>query len=77
VLGRYVIHTQNTAQRWFKFDNVGPSPHRRAALGMASDGTHVFILGGYTGGKGEDDLSLIHVFDTSMYFFLSSHLDSS
>jgi hypothetical protein len=35
---------------------------------MASDGTRVFVLGGYSKGARSDDISLIHVFDTSMYF---------
>ena len=35
---------------------------------MASDGTRVFVLGGYSAGARPDELSLIHVFDTSMYF---------
>ena len=35
---------------------------------MASDGTRVFVLGGYSRDARVDELSLIHVFDTSMYF---------
>jgi hypothetical protein len=57
----------NAAQRWFKLDNVGPSPHGRSAHAMASDGTQVFMLGGYSKGARSDEISLIHVFDTSMY----------
>ena len=36
---------------------------------MASDGTRVFVLGGYIehARSDEDENSLIHVFDTSMY----------
>jgi hypothetical protein len=34
---------------------------------MASDGARVFVLGGYSKGAQEDEISLIHVFDTSMY----------
>jgi hypothetical protein len=56
------------AQRWFKFHNEGRSPHRRSAHAMASDGTRVFVLGGYSKGARSDEISLIHVFDTSMYF---------
>ena len=58
---------RNAAQRWFKFHNVGPSPRGRAAHAMASDGTRVFVLGGYSKGARVDEMSLIHVFDTSMY----------
>ncbi|KAF8489448.1 hypothetical protein F5888DRAFT_1929890 [Russula emetica] len=50
--------------RWFKFHNVGPSPHGRSSHAMASDGTRVFVLGGYSEGARADEVSLIHVFDT-------------
>jgi hypothetical protein len=46
---------------------VGPSPHRRAYHSMASDGKHVFVLGGNSSDAWGDEVSLIHVFDTSMY----------
>ena len=35
---------------------------------MASDGTRVFVLGGSSNGARLDEMSLIHVFDTSMFF---------
>ena len=35
---------------------------------MASDGTRVFVLGGHSPDARADEISLIHVFDTSMYF---------
>jgi hypothetical protein len=35
---------------------------------MASDGTRVFVLGESLEGARVDEMSLIHVFDTSMYF---------
>jgi len=38
---------------------------------MASDGTRVFVLGGYSEGARADEASLIHVFDTSMHFLLA------
>jgi hypothetical protein len=63
-----LVHMRNAARRWFKFDNVGSSPHRRSAHAMASDGTRVFVLGGYSDGARPDEISFIHVFDTSMYF---------
>src|ERR1700679_1421925 len=56
------------AQQWFKCHNEGPSPRGRAAPAMVSDGTRVFVLGGYSNGAWADELSLIHVFNTSMYF---------
>jgi hypothetical protein len=59
---------RNSAQRWFKFHNVGPSPHRTSYHAMASDGTRVFVLGGFSEDAQSDEISLIHVFDTSMYF---------
>ena len=58
---------RNAAQRWFKFHNEGLSPHRRANHAMASDGTRVFVLEGYSKRSRSDETSLIHVFDTSMY----------
>ena len=67
VLNCYLVHIRNAAQRWFKFHNVGPSPHARSIHAMASDGTRVFVLGGYSKGARVDEMSLIHVFDTSMY----------
>ena len=68
MLNRYLVHMRNAARRWFKFHNVGPSPHRRSSHFMASDGTRVFVLGGCSEGARSDEISLIHVFDTSMYF---------
>ena len=63
-----LVHMRNAAQRWFQFQNVGPSPHKRSNHTMASDGTRIFVLGGYSKGARADEISLIHVFDTSMYF---------
>ena len=59
---------RNAARRWFKFHNVGTSPCRRLAHAMASHGTRVFVLGGYSADARSDEISLVHVFDTSMYF---------
>jgi hypothetical protein len=70
VLNRYLVYMRNAAQRWFNFHNVGPSPHKRAYHAMASDGSRVFVLGGNSKGARADEISLIHVFDTSMYFLL-------
>jgi hypothetical protein len=67
-LNRYLVHMRDAAQRWFKFDNVGQSPHKRSSHAVASDGTRVFVLGGYSEGAQSDEISSIHVFDTSMYF---------
>ena len=53
-------------QRWYMFQNMGPSPSGRSGHAMASMGTRVFVLGGesFTPSK-TDDSSLIHVLDTS------------
>ena len=67
MLNRSLVHMRNAAQRWFNLQNVGPSPHRRAYHIMGSDGTFVFVLGGHSKGAQEDEISLIHVFDPSMY----------
>ena len=63
---------QNAAQRWFKFQNIGPNPCARSAHAMASDGTCVFVLGGDSKSAQAEEMSLIHVLDTSMYFFIIS-----
>ena len=76
VLNRYLVHMQNAAQRWFRFHNVGQSPLKRSYHAMVSVGTRVFVLGGNSGSRLPDEASLVHVFDTSMYFLLSFHLDS-
>jgi hypothetical protein len=67
MLNRCLVHMRNAAQRWFKFHNVGPSPHSRTYHALASDGTRVFVLGGYSAGARADEISFIHVFDTSTY----------
>ena len=67
MLNCYIVHIRNAAQRWFKLHNEGTSPHGRSAHAMASDGTRVFVLGGYSKGARSDEISLIHVFDTSTY----------
>ena len=63
--------SQSSDQRWYMFQNMGPSPTGRSGHAMASVGTRVFVLGGesFTPTK-TDDPSLIHVLDTSPYFCL-------
>ena len=68
VLNRYFVHIRDAARRWYKFHNVGPSPGRRAYHAMVSVETRVFVLGAYIGSALPDEVSLIHVFDTSVYF---------
>ena len=70
MLNHYLVHMRNAAQKWFKFQNVGQSPHVRSGHAMASDGTHVFVLGGDAPCTTVDGLSFIHVFDTSMFVLL-------
>ena len=58
------------AQRWFMLQNIGPSPSRRQNHAMASNGTRVFVLGGESYGiDPSDERMLVHVLDTSRYFF--------
>jgi hypothetical protein len=66
----YLVQMRSAAQRWFKFRNEGPDPHRRSCHAMASDGTRIFLLGGWPKGAQADEISLIHVLDTSMYIRL-------
>src|SRR6266849_8889989 len=67
MLNRYLVHMQNAAQRWFELQNMGSCTLGRSLHAMASDGTRVFVLGGYSSNAREDEISLIHVFDTSKY----------
>ncbi|KAJ7275227.1 hypothetical protein B0H12DRAFT_1005812 [Mycena haematopus] len=52
-------------QRWYMFQNMGPSPSGRSGHAMASVGTKVYVLGGesFTPSK-TDDSGLVHVLDT-------------
>ena len=71
---RALVHVRNLAQRWFMFQNMGPSPTGRSGHAMASNGTRVFVLGGESSaGTQADETALLHVLDTSMcfiYFFI-------
>jgi hypothetical protein len=60
------INAQSPDQRWYMFQNMGPSPTGRSGHAMASVGTRVFVLGGesFTPNR-TDDSSLVHVLDTS------------
>ncbi|KAI0257057.1 hypothetical protein BJV78DRAFT_1159906 [Lactifluus subvellereus] len=54
-----------STQRWFMFQNMGPSPSGRSGHAMASSGTRVFVLGGESAaGSQPDESALIHVLDT-------------
>ncbi|KAJ7900152.1 hypothetical protein B0H14DRAFT_3080524 [Mycena olivaceomarginata] len=55
-------------QRWYMFQNMGPSPSGRSGHAMASVGTKVYVLGGesFTPSK-TDDSGLVHVLDTSVF----------
>jgi hypothetical protein len=68
-LHAFLVHVRHPAQRWFTFQNMGPSPSRGSGHAMVSDGTRVFVLGGSSGDVQADGTILIHVLDTSMYFF--------
>ncbi|TFK30826.1 hypothetical protein FA15DRAFT_579721 [Coprinopsis marcescibilis] len=52
-------------QRWYMFQNMGPSPSGRSGHAMAAQGTRVWVLGGesFSPSKGEDPNSF-HVLDT-------------
>ncbi|KAJ7596845.1 hypothetical protein C8J56DRAFT_918475 [Mycena floridula] len=54
-----------TNQRWYTFQNMGPSPSGRSGHAMAAVGPKVFVLGGesFTPSKA-DDPNVIHVLDT-------------
>lgn len=61
------LFTRETpAQRWFMFQNMGPSPTGRSGHAMASNGTRVFVLGGESSaGTATEEAALIYVLDTS------------
>ena len=53
-------------QRWYMFQNMGPSPSGRSGHAMASIGTKVYVLGGESFSPSKsDDPSITHVLDTS------------
>jgi N-acetylneuraminic acid mutarotase len=56
-----------SGQRWFMFQNMGPTPpSARSGHALASLGPRVFLLGGesYAGAR-QDDPNVVHVLDTS------------
>ncbi|KAF9455255.1 galactose oxidase, partial [Collybia nuda] len=53
-------------QRWYMFQNMGPSPSGRSGHAMASMGHRVYVLGGESFSPSKaDDSGLVHVLDTS------------
>jgi hypothetical protein len=77
VLSRYLVHVRTAAQRWFKIRNEGQRLHKWSHHAMTCDGTRVFVLGGWSTSTRSDEISLIYVFDTSMYSrFVFFRLDS-
>ena len=61
---------QQSDQRWYMFQKMGPAPTPRSGHAMASMGSRVFVLGGLGGEslnpQKPEDPSIIHVLDTSM-----------
>lgn len=51
-------------QRWYMFQNMGPSPSSRSGHAMASVGTRVFVLGGESITTKSEDPNMLHVLDT-------------
>ncbi|KAF8211579.1 hypothetical protein K438DRAFT_1568813, partial [Mycena galopus ATCC 62051] len=55
-------------QRWYMFQNMGPSPSGRSGHAMASVGKKVYLLGGETFVPSKaDDSGLVHVLDTGVF----------
>ncbi|KAF8632976.1 hypothetical protein AX15_001573 [Amanita polypyramis BW_CC] len=52
-------------QRWYMFQNMGPTPSGRSGHAMASSGTKVYVLGGesFSPSKAED-ANTLHILDT-------------
>jgi hypothetical protein len=53
-------------QRWYMFQNMGPTPAGRSGHAMASIGSMIYLVGGesFAPTKGEDP-NVIHVLNTS------------
>ncbi|PPQ64520.1 hypothetical protein CVT26_002059 [Gymnopilus dilepis] len=52
-------------QRWYMFQNMGPSPSGRSGHAMASIGTKVYVVGGESFSPSKaDDPSITHVLET-------------
>ncbi|KAJ8488304.1 hypothetical protein ONZ45_g14004 [Pleurotus djamor] len=52
-------------QRWYMFQNMGPSPSGRSGHAMASMGTRVYVLGGESSAPSRaEDATVINVLDT-------------
>ena len=62
----YLVHMWDAARRWFKIPSVGRNPSGRSSHAMGSEGTRIFMLGGYSPSAQAAEISLIHIFDTSM-----------
>ena len=63
-----LVHIRHPAQRWSTTQNSGPRPGRGRDHAMASNGTHVFVLGGLSSvGAQADKTALIHVLHPSGY----------
>ena len=60
------------------FQNMGPAPSPRSGHAMASMGPRVFVLGGlgaeFMNPARPEDLTMVHVLDTSSYFIRPSAL---
>jgi hypothetical protein len=66
---RYAYLTVFADQRWFMFQNMGPSPSGRSGHAMATAGSRVFVLGGESFSAPKvDDPMLVHVLDASASF---------
>lgn len=67
-----------TNQRWYMFQNMGPSPSGRSGHAMSAIGSKVYVLGGesFTPAK-SDDPNIVHVLDTSTASFISLNDKSS
>lgn len=65
------------SRRWYKFQNMGPSPTPRAFSAMCVHNEKIFVVGGWGSGgnKGSahfdvrEDLVLLHTLDTSKIRF--------
>ncbi|KIY51211.1 hypothetical protein FISHEDRAFT_37425, partial [Fistulina hepatica ATCC 64428] len=52
-------------QRWYTFQNMGPTPSARSGHALASVGARVFVLGGESATTKNEDPKEIHVLDSN------------
>ncbi|KAK9459920.1 uncharacterized protein V1516DRAFT_467098 [Lipomyces oligophaga] len=67
-----------STNRWFTFQNMGPSPSPRAGHSMTVSGSKIFTIGGTSdGGAVPEDLGTLYILDTFRIKYPSERFDDS